>query len=106
MQKKICFLLLILCLVLLCPAALAQIGLELSMELVPMETPVDFTVTGEASDTYRYTLKKGSKALFTTETANAFGAYLPREKGDYQLEVTVLNGGVETSVTAAFSVVD
>lgn len=106
MQKIICFLLLILCLVLLCPAALAQIGLELSMEQVPMETPVDFTVTGEASDTYRYTLKKGSKALFTTETVNAFGAYLPREKGDYQLEVTVLNGGVETSVTAAFSVVD
>ncbi|MBP3649977.1 MAG: BACON domain-containing protein [Clostridia bacterium] len=106
MQKKIGFVLLILCLVLLSPAALAQIGLELSMEQVPMETPVDFIITGEAADTYRYTLKKDGKALFTTETVNAFGAYLPREKGDYHLEATALNGDVETSVTATFSVVD
>lgn len=107
MRKKKYLLMLMLCIFsLFCPAAHAEIGLELSMEQVPMETPVDFTVTGSPADSYRYTLKREGKELFTTETANAFGSYLPRETGDYVLEVTALNGDGETSVTATFSVVD
>lgn len=107
MRKKKGLLMLTLCiLVLLCPAALAEIGLALSMEQVPMETPVDFTLTGDPAASYRYTMKKDGKELFTTETANAFGSYLPRETGEYTLEVASVGSGVETTFSANFTVVE
>ena len=103
-----CFVLaLMLCALLaFCPAALAEIGLELSMATVPLESPLDFTVTGDAASGYRYTLLHGKEELFSTESQYAFGSYLPREKGDYTLKVTVIDGDVEESLSADFSVVD
>lgn len=89
-----------------CPAALAEIGLELSMESVPLETPLDFTLTGDTAQGYRYTLFQSKKELFSTESENPFGSYLPREKGDYTLKVTTIGGDVEESISAQFTVVD
>ncbi|MBE5793387.1 MAG: hypothetical protein E7323_01745 [Clostridiales bacterium] len=107
MQKKICFLSLTLCaLLLFCPAALAQIGLKISMEQVPVETPVDFTITGDPAAAYCYTLIKNGKELFSIETANAFGSYLPREKGDYTLQAVPSGGKASEGASADFTVVD
>lgn len=104
-MRKQTFFLVLLCLLL--PAfAIAELRLELSMERVPAESILDFTITGESAESYRYTLCKGSKELFTTETVNPFGSYLPRETGDYTLKAVSISGGVEVSTTAAFQVVE
>ena len=104
-MRKRTFFLALLCL--LMPVfAFAEIGLELSMERVPSESILDFSVTGESADSYRYTLTRNGKELFSTETAVPFGSYLPRETGKYMLEATALSGGVEVSSTAEFLVVE
>lgn len=91
---------------LLLPAiAFAELGLELSMELVPAGSVLDFSITGEKAESYRYTLLKDGKELFTTDTGNAFGSYLPRETGSYTLKAVSITGGVEVSATAGFQVV-
>ncbi len=104
MRKTIFWLALMLCILAACPAAFAEIDLALSMDTVPLETPLDFTITGAESDTYRYTLTREGKELFTTEAEYAFGSYLPREKGGYNLTVTALSSNEQT--TADFTVVD
>ncbi len=97
-------LLTLLCLLL--PAiAFAELGLTLSMERVPAESILDFTVTGESAESYRYTLLKDDKELFTTETENTFGSYLPRETGSYTLQAVSISDGVEVSASAPFEVV-
>ncbi|MBR4069253.1 MAG: BACON domain-containing protein [Clostridia bacterium] len=97
-------LLVLLCLLL--PAAAAgETSLALSMQRVPAESILDFQITGEAADSYRYTLLKDGKELFTTETDNAFGSYLPREQGEYTLKAVYAKDGTEVTASEDFVVV-
>ncbi len=105
-MRKTVLICLLLCAVLFCPAALAELSLTLSMDIVPAESILDFTVTGSEAAQYRYTLTRDGKELFATESEYAFGSYLPREKGEYTLTVTQLGGSVEISKSAAFTVTD
>lgn len=105
-MRKNLLICLMLCLVLLCPSALAEAALTLSMEIVPAESILDFSITGSEAERYRYTLTRDGKELFSTESENSFGSYLPREKGKYTLTVTPLGGGVEISRSAVFTVTD
>lgn len=103
MRIRTIFLILVCLLVPLC--ASAELGLEMSMERVPVGSILDFSLTGSPADTYRYTLSRGGKELFSTETTIPFGSYLPREMGEYTLKVSAESNGVEVSTTADFQVV-
>ena len=53
---------------LLLPAfAAGETSLVLSMQRVPAESILDFQMTGDAADSYRYTLLKDDKELFTNK---------------------------------------
>ncbi len=103
MRIRMIFLVLVCMLLPVC--ALAEIGLELSMERVPAESILDFTVIGKPAESYRYTITRNNKELFSTETVYPFGSYLPREEGSYTLEAVSVSGGVEVSTSASFQVV-
>lgn len=91
---------------LLLPAfAAGETSLVLSMQRVPAESILDFQMTGDAADSYRYTLLKDGKELFTTETDNAFGSYLPREQGEYTLKAVYETDGMEITASEDFTVV-
>jgi len=91
---------------LLLPArAAGETSLVLSMQRVPAESILDFQMTGDAADSYRYTLLKDGKELFTTETDNAFGSYLPREQGEYTLKAVYEINGMEITASEDFTVV-
>lgn len=102
---RIRMLLLVLLCLLLPAAAAAETSLVLSMQQVPAESVLDFQITGEPADSYRYTLLKDGKELFTTETENNFGSYLPREQGAYTLKTTCVTNGMEVTASEDFLVV-
>ncbi len=104
--RTVLFLALLMLAMFLCLPAAAETGLTLSAEQVPALTVLDFTVTGDKADGYRYTLMKDGEELFTTEAAYAFGSYLPRETGCYTLQATPLTDGVQITAAADFTVVD
>lgn len=102
MRSRFCLFLLLL---LLPCAALAEVELTLSTECLAAESVLDFTVSGEVPGGYRYTLFQGDKQLFTHDTALAFGSYIPRESGDYTLQVAPVEDEA-AAVQAAFTVTD
>ena len=98
--------LILICLMALLPAcATAQLQLELSGDTVAAESVIDFTLSGGRAETYRYTLYRGEKKLFATETAQTAVSYLPREEGEYTLKVAALPEETETT-EAHFTVVE
>ncbi len=102
LRSRFCLFLLLL---LLPCAAMAEMELTLSTQCLAAESVLDFTVTGQASGGYRYTLFHGDKKLFTHETDLAFGSYIPRESGEYTLQVAPLEDEA-AAVQAAFTVTE
>ena len=102
MRSRFCLFLLLL---LLPCAALAEVELTLSTDCLAAESVLDFTVSDEAPGGYRYTLFQGDKQLFTHDTALAFGSYIPRESGEYTLQVAPVEDEA-AAVQAAFTVTD
>lgn len=84
-------------------SAHAETVLTLSAELTAAFSPVDFTVSGEEAPLYRYTLLYEGKQLFETETPYAFGSYVPRKTGTYQLKAAALRKDGEETVEASFT---
>ena len=97
--------LLVLACLLLPARAAGETSLVLSMQRVPAESILDFQMTGDAADSYRYTLLKDDKELFTTETDISFGSYLPREQGEYTLKAVYETDGMEITASEDFTVV-
>lgn len=87
-------------------AAQAALSLEIIHNPVAAESPVDFTVSGDPAPLYRYTLYHDGETLFETESQYAAGSYLPRDPGEYTLEVTAQRERDEESARATFTVVE
>lgn len=67
--------------------ACAQTTLTASATQVTAGCVVDFTVGGESATGWRYTLLADGEVLFSHDTPETFVSYLPREEGDYLLEL-------------------
>ncbi len=83
-------------------AALAELSLVPSAACVAAGNAVDFTLSGQAGESYAYTLYREGEALFTRETGETAVSYLPRETGAYTLMVTAR----EETAQADFTVTD
>lgn len=104
MKKRLHFLCMLA--VLLPLSAWAEISLKLSGEEFAACSPVDFVIGGETAESYRYAVLKDDKTLFSTEVQRAAGSYLPRETGEYTMQVTALYADGEESAQAGFIVTD
>lgn len=99
MRKLICILL---ALLLLPGLALAEMQIHLAADKMTLGSLMEFTLEGEGGDSYSYALIKDGKTLFSGEQVPyAFGAYLPREQGEYTLRALSWENGQQTEAASA-----
>ena len=103
-MRRLYFAVLIIMILGVCSAG-AETAVSLSADTLFSGQELDFLVSSDRS-LFVYTVSRDDKKLFSSaETTSRTGAYIPRDAGDYVLEVTAKDGsGPEETVSVPFEV--